>query len=121
MALNARIKAAITDLHNQVKLNIAVTAKKYEIARKTLSDRFHSKSTCHDQSLRGGRRRHRRTRAGKEGMASAWCLYHVTSGKGNNCNNALLQLEHYNIHDYLYRTRPSIDSEDPLSLPSLTS
>ena len=45
MAHNARIKAAITDLHSQVKPNIAATAKKYEIARKTLSDRFHSKST----------------------------------------------------------------------------
>ena len=45
MAHNARIETAITDLHSQVKPNIAVTAKKYEIARKTLSDRFHDKST----------------------------------------------------------------------------
>jgi hypothetical protein len=28
-----------------VKPNIAATAKKYEIARKTLSDRFHGKNT----------------------------------------------------------------------------
>jgi hypothetical protein len=45
MAHNARIKAAITDLHSRVKPNIAATVKKYELARKTLSDRFHSKST----------------------------------------------------------------------------
>ena len=45
MAHNARIEAAITDLHSQVKPNIAATAKKYDIARKTLSDRFHGKST----------------------------------------------------------------------------
>jgi hypothetical protein len=44
MAHNARIKAAISDLHSQIKPNIAVTVKKYEIARKTLSDRFHGKS-----------------------------------------------------------------------------
>jgi hypothetical protein len=45
MAHSARIEAAITDLDSQAKVNIAVTAKKYEIGRKTLSDRFHGKST----------------------------------------------------------------------------
>jgi hypothetical protein len=34
MAHNARIEAAIADLHSQVKPNIAATAKKYEICWK---------------------------------------------------------------------------------------
>jgi ActR/RegA family two-component response regulator len=42
---NARIQSALKDLYSQTKPNISATAKKYEIARKTLSDRFHGKST----------------------------------------------------------------------------
>jgi hypothetical protein len=45
MAHNERIAAAITDLETQDRPNITTTAKSYEIARKTLSNRFHSKST----------------------------------------------------------------------------
>ena len=42
---NARIQSALEDLGSQKKPNITATAKKWEIARKTLSDRFHDKST----------------------------------------------------------------------------
>jgi hypothetical protein len=45
MAHNHRIQSALDDLHSQARLNIAATAKKYEIARKTLADQFHGKST----------------------------------------------------------------------------
>jgi hypothetical protein len=45
MAHNARIQLALDDFHSQAKLNITAAAKKYEIARKTLADRFHGKST----------------------------------------------------------------------------
>jgi hypothetical protein len=45
MAHNERIAAAIADLETQERPNITATAKRYEIARKTLSDRFHGKST----------------------------------------------------------------------------
>ena len=41
---NARIQSALDDLNSQKKPNITVIAKKWEIARKTLSDRFYGKS-----------------------------------------------------------------------------
>ena len=42
---NARIQLALDDLNSQKKPNITATAKKWEIAHKTLSDRFYDKST----------------------------------------------------------------------------
>jgi hypothetical protein len=42
---NTRIQSALEDLYSQTKPNITATAKKYGIARKTLSDRFHGKSS----------------------------------------------------------------------------
>jgi Tc5 transposase DNA-binding domain len=45
MAHNERIATAIADLGTQDRPNITATAKRYKIARKTLSDRFHGKST----------------------------------------------------------------------------
>ena len=45
MAHNERIAAAITDLESQSRLNITAIAKKYNVARITLSDRFKGKST----------------------------------------------------------------------------
>jgi hypothetical protein len=45
MAHNERIAAAITDLESQSRPNITATAKKYNVARTTLSDRFKGKST----------------------------------------------------------------------------
>ena len=42
---NTQIQSALEDLYSQAKPNISTTAKKYKIARKTLSDRFHGKST----------------------------------------------------------------------------
>ena len=40
MDYNARIQAAIDDLRSQKRTNIAITAKKYEVARETLLKRF---------------------------------------------------------------------------------
>ena len=37
---DARIQAAIDDLKSQSRKNIAVTARKYKVARETLSKRF---------------------------------------------------------------------------------
>ena len=45
MAHNDRIKSAIADLESQRRPNIAETAKKWNVARTTLSDRFKGKST----------------------------------------------------------------------------
>ena len=42
---NARIQSALEDLGSQKKSNITATVKKWEIVRKTFSDRFHDKST----------------------------------------------------------------------------
>jgi hypothetical protein len=42
---NARIQSALEDLYSQTKPNISATARKYEVKRKTLADRFHGKST----------------------------------------------------------------------------
>ena len=41
---NARIQSALDDLNSQKKLNITVTAKKWEIAHITLLDQFYDKS-----------------------------------------------------------------------------
>ena len=41
---NARIQSALDDLNSQKKPNITVTAKKWDIAHTTLSDRFYGKS-----------------------------------------------------------------------------
>ena len=45
MAHNARIAEAIADLETQDCLNIAAIARKYQVARTTLSDRFKGKSS----------------------------------------------------------------------------
>lgn len=45
MAHNARIAEAIADLESQSRPNIAATAKRFNVARTTLSDRFKGKST----------------------------------------------------------------------------
>jgi Tc5 transposase DNA-binding domain len=50
MAHNKRIAAAITDLESQSRPNIAATAKKYNVARTTLSDRFKGKSTTIEET-----------------------------------------------------------------------
>jgi hypothetical protein len=42
---NARIATAIADLESQDRPNIAATARRHGVARKTLSDRFKGKST----------------------------------------------------------------------------
>ncbi|RMZ85692.1 hypothetical protein DV736_g6558, partial [Chaetothyriales sp. CBS 134916] len=44
MAHNARIDKALAELETQEKPNIAATAKRHGVARKTLSDRWHKKS-----------------------------------------------------------------------------
>jgi hypothetical protein len=43
MAHNDRIAEAIADLKTQDRPNIAATAKRYKVARTTLSDRFRGK------------------------------------------------------------------------------
>ena len=44
MAHNERIVAAIADLKSQDRLNIAVTARKYDLKRETLLKRFRGKT-----------------------------------------------------------------------------
>jgi hypothetical protein len=50
MAHNARIAEAIADLESQARPNIAATAKKYAVARTTLSERFKGKSTTIEEA-----------------------------------------------------------------------
>ena len=45
MAHNARIAEAIADLETQDHPNIAATARKYQVARETLSKRFRGKTS----------------------------------------------------------------------------
>jgi Tc5 transposase DNA-binding domain len=49
MAHNTRIAEAITDLQSQDRPNIAATARRYGIARKTLADRYNGKSTSNQE------------------------------------------------------------------------
>jgi hypothetical protein len=50
MAHDARIAEAITDLQSQDRPNIAATARKYRIARETLSKRFRGKTGSNQQA-----------------------------------------------------------------------
>jgi Tc5 transposase DNA-binding domain len=47
---NARIQAAIADLESQDRRNIAATAKKYNIARETLSKRFRGETASNQDA-----------------------------------------------------------------------
>ena len=47
---NARIAAAIDDLNAQDRPNIAATARKYEVARETLSKRFRGKTGLNQEA-----------------------------------------------------------------------
>jgi hypothetical protein len=52
---NARIQAAIDDLRSQKRTNISATAKKWEVARETLSVRAVCRTlpTCVTQAAKG--------------------------------------------------------------------
>ena len=49
MTHNDHIESAIADLESQNRPNIAATAKKWNVARTTLSDRFKGKSASRDE------------------------------------------------------------------------
>jgi len=53
---NARIQAAITDLESQSRRNIAATAKKWGIARETLSKRFRGETGSNQDATSYARR-----------------------------------------------------------------
>jgi len=50
MGHNARIEAAIADLESQDRQNIAATAKKWGVARETLSKRFRGKTVSNQEA-----------------------------------------------------------------------
>jgi uncharacterized protein YdhG (YjbR/CyaY superfamily) len=56
MAHEARIQAAITDLESQDRRNITATAKKWEVARETLSKRFRGKTGSNQDAISYARR-----------------------------------------------------------------
>ena len=47
---NARIQAAIDDLRSQKRTNITATAKKWEVARETLSKRFRGETGSNEDA-----------------------------------------------------------------------
>jgi hypothetical protein len=49
MAHNAQIERAVAHLRAQKKPNTGATAREFSVARQTLSDRFHYKSTTREQ------------------------------------------------------------------------
>ena len=53
---NARIEAAIADLESQDRQNIAATAKKWGVARETLSKRFRGKTVSNQEANSYARR-----------------------------------------------------------------
>ena len=53
---NARIEAAIADLESQDRRNIAATAKKWEVARETLSKRFRGETSSNQDANSYARR-----------------------------------------------------------------
>ena len=56
MDQNARIEAAITDLESQDRVNYAVTAKKWNIDRSTLSQRHQGKTGSNQEATSYARR-----------------------------------------------------------------
>jgi hypothetical protein len=55
---SARIEAAIADLESQDRPNIAATAKKWGVARETLSKRFRGKTVSNQEANSYARRQH---------------------------------------------------------------
>jgi hypothetical protein len=53
---NARIEAAIADLESQDRRNIAATAKKWGVARETLSKRFRGETVSNQEANSYARR-----------------------------------------------------------------